>query len=293
MRSAEIAAGVRWRHDALPLASGDLAPEDALELEALKAQIRRESGLFCAGYKERCLRRRLAVRMRACGVHRYADYARVLEEDPEEYERLLRAVMINVSKFFRNLEVWDRVREEIMPALFALDVPEVRIWSAGSASGEEAYTAAILVREHAEAHGLEDRLARFSILGSDIDPDALDAARRAEYPPLALSETPAAQRERWFEEGPRFRLSDEIRRMARFEAFDLLTDSPPEEQHLIFCRNVTIYFERDVQMALLERLRDALVPGGYMVLGKAETLLGSIGTAFRAVSNRERIYQRI
>lgn len=293
MRSGDATIGADRRRDALPLASGDLAPEDALELEALKAQIRRESGLFCAGYKERCLRRRLAVRMRACGVHRYADYAAVLERDPEEYERLLRAVMINVSKFFRNPEVWERLREEVVPALFALDVPVVRIWSAGSASGEEAYTAAILVREHAEAHGLEGRLARFSIVGSDIDPDAVEAARRAEYPALALSETPRAQRERWFDGGPRYRLSDEIRRMARFEEFDLLTDAAPAGQHLIFCRNVTIYFERAEQAALLERLRDALAPGGYLVLGKAETLLGSIGTAFRAVSNRERIYQRI
>lgn len=280
--------------DGLPLAHGRLAETDALELKALKDQIRSQSGFFCEGYKERCLRRRLAVRMRARGVHRYADYAALLERDPAEYERLLAAVTINVSKFFRNYEVWETLRREVVPALFARRAPEVRVWSAGSAGGEEPYSLAILLLEHAAGHGASEQLRRFRIVATDIDRDILEVARRAEYGEMALAETPAELRDRWFiPAGRRWQLRDEVRRLVRFGSLDLLTEPLPGPQDLIFCRNVTIYFERPAQEALLTRLHDALAPGGYLVLGKVEGIFGSLARSFRAVANQERIFQRL
>lgn len=276
---------------AIELAHGELDAVDARELEFLKAQIHKDSGFFCAGYKEKCLRRRIAIRMRARGIHRYGEYAELLRRDADEYDKLLSVLTINVSKFFRNIEVWREVERVIVPALFALRVPEVRIWSAGSAGGEEAYTIAILLREFAIKHGVLGRLRRFKILGSDIDREIIEVARRAEYGEASLAELPPDLRNRWFIPGERYRLRDEIRGMARFEPLDLLSDPFPEGQHLIFCRNVTIYFEREVQEKLMWRLRTSLADGGYLVIGKVETMFGSLAREFRPITHRERIYQ--
>lgn len=275
------------------LTHGELSEEDARELQALKRLIRERSGFHTEAYKEKCLRRRLAVRMRARGAHRYADYAAILERDPKEFERFLSAVTINVSKFFRNYEVWETLREEIVPALFALDTPEIRIWSAGCAAGEEPYTMAILLLEYARAHRLEDRIGRMRILATDIDREILETARRAEYGDMALEEMPAELRARWFRTvGIRHRLHDDVKRLVRFEPLDLLADPLPQGQHLIFCRNVVIYFERDVQLDLFTRMADALMPEGILVLGKVETLFGTAARAFVPIANRGRIFRK-
>ena len=275
----------------LPLAHGELGEKDALELRALKEQIRTASGLFCEGYKEKCLRRRLAVRMRARGVHRYADYAAVLEADPGEYKTLLNTVTINVSKFYRNPEVWDAVRSIVLPDLFREPRP-VRIWSAGTATGEEPYTFAMLVREYAEQHPDFDT-SLVEILATDIDETALAKARAASYSDLALVETPDEAKARWFEAGgPPFRVKPEIRRMVRFIHGDLIRDPAPESLDLVFCRNVFIYFERELQEDLLSRFVDALRPGGWMVLGKVETLLGPAARRLDVIRSRERVYRR-
>jgi chemotaxis methyl-accepting protein methylase len=276
----------------LPLAHGELAEQDALELRALKEQIRDASGLFCEGYKEKCLRRRLAVRMRARGVHSYADYAALLDTDQAEYQRLIDTVTINVSKFYRNPEVWNAVAALALPDLFGRQGP-LRAWSAGSATGEEPYTLAMLVRDYLDEQGRTAEASRIDIIGSDIDADALEKARQAVYPELALVETPVGARERWFEPGgPPFRVRDEIRRMVRFEHADLIREPVPDELDLVFCRNLFIYFERELQEELLTRFVDALRPGGWLVLGKVETLLGPAARRLEVVRSRERVYRK-
>jgi chemotaxis methyl-accepting protein methylase len=276
----------------LPLAHGELGEQDALELRALKEQIRDASGLFCEGYKEKCLRRRLAVRMRARGVHSYADYAALLDSDPAEYQRLIDTVTINVSKFYRNPEVWNAVAALVLPDLFGREGP-LRAWSAGTATGEEPYTLAMLVRDYLDPQGRTREAARIEIIGSDIDADALEKARHAAYPELALVETPADARARWFEPGgPPFRVRDEIRRMVRFERADLIREPVPDDLDLVFCRNLFIYFERELQEDLLSRFVDALRPGGWLVLGKVETLLGPAARRLEVVRSRERIYRK-
>jgi chemotaxis protein methyltransferase CheR len=275
---------------ALPLAHGDLTERDAEELDALKQLIEARVGLNCAGYKESCLRRRIAVRMRARAVHSYADYGALLADEPAEEARLLDTITINVSKFFRNAQTWQALRETVVPALFAAAAP-VRIWSAGVAGGEEAYSAAILLREHAARHG--GGLDRFSLLGTDIDRASLAAAERAEYPAFALTETDAATRARWFEGNGPWRIRPELRAMVRFGPLDLMRAAFPANQSLILCRNVIIYFERSVQETLFGRFADALRPGGFLVLGKVEALFGAAAAAFQPVAGRERIYRRV
>jgi chemotaxis methyl-accepting protein methylase len=271
---------------------GQLSDAELEELEALKRKIEREHGFNCRFYKEKCLRRRIAVRMRARGAESFAAYSSLLDADAAEYERLLDTLTINVTKFFRNLETWQVVERDLVPALFAREDPVVRLWSAGSASGEEAYTLSILLHEHAARTRRTADLARFRILGTDIDRRSLDAARSAEYPELSLAETPAELKERWFSAGPPYRVRDEARRNVSFVRRDLISEEAEPGQSLIVCRNVIIYFDREIQERLFERFYDALLPGGYLVLGKVETLLGVARAKLRAVNSRERIFQK-
>jgi chemotaxis methyl-accepting protein methylase len=267
-----------------------LSPRDAAELATLKQQIQRHAGICCEGYKERVLRRRIAVRMRARGVHTYAAYAAVLEGDPDEYHRLLDVVTINVSKFFRNASTWAHLRDVVVPHLFRMETPAINVWSAGVAAGEEAYSIAILLLQHAEK--TEQRIERFHILGTDIDPQALTQARAGEYSSFAFTEMSDATRTRWFEGPGRNRVKPEVRALVRFARLDLMTDAFPTGQHLIICRNVLIYFERNVQERLFHQFQASLLHGGWLQLGKVETLVGSATGLFQSVSARERLFRR-
>jgi chemotaxis methyl-accepting protein methylase len=259
---------------------------------ALTGKISRERGFGCASYKEKCLRRRIAVRMRARGVHTYADYARVLDGDPREYDLLLDALTINVTKFFRNWETFAAVERDVVPALFARDESRLRVWSAGCSSGEEPYSLAMLFHRWAGAAG--KRIARVSVLGTDIDRASLDAATLGHYAEHAFADTPPALRRRYFSLTAPFSVAPEIRELVRFQRHDLLRDPPPEQPlHLVVCRNVVIYFDRATQEELFLRFHAALLPGAFLVLGKVETLLGASRSLFAPVDGRERIFRRL
>ncbi len=180
---------------------------DEEELEKLKRKIERERGFNCKFYKDKCLRRRIAVRMRARGQRTFAEYAGLLDREPQEYDQLLDTLTINVTKFFRNLETWEAVERQVVPALFARPGP-IRVWSAGSASGEEAYTVSILLREWAERNGKTAELdRRLQITGTDIDRRSLETARAGVYPDLSVTETPERVLRRWFSDGPPYRIA--------------------------------------------------------------------------------------
>jgi chemotaxis methyl-accepting protein methylase len=259
----------------------------------LTDKIARERGFGCASYKEKCLRRRIAVRMRARGVHTYADYARVLDADEREWEALLDALTINVTKLFRNWEAFDAIARLALPALWERPEPRLRIWSAGCASGEEAYSLAILfhryLADRAEAH----QLGRVGVLGTDIDRLSLEAARVGAYAEAAFADTPPGLRARYFGADAPHAVSPVVRPVVRFARHDLLREAPPPGPfHLIVCRNVIIYFDRDTQEALFARFHEALAPGGFLVLGKVETLFGPARSRFEPVDARERIFRR-
>jgi chemotaxis methyl-accepting protein methylase len=263
------------------------------EFAALTEKISRERGFGCASYKEKCLRRRIAVRMRAMGVHTYRQYADVLDRDTREYERLLDALTINVTKLFRNWETYDTVGSAVIPALWARSEHEINVWSAGCSSGEEPYSLAILFHRHAEQTGELDRLKRVRIVGTDIDRVSLAAAERGSFGEAAFADTPADIRARYFSDAAPATVDPVVRSIVSFERRDLLSDAPPAGPlHLITCRNVIIYFDRATQERLFERFHDLLHPGGFLVLGKVETLLGRARTMFAAIRGRERIFAR-
>jgi chemotaxis protein methyltransferase CheR len=276
----------------LPPPSFALSMEgDDEELEKLKRKIEADRGFNCQFYKEKCLRRRIAVRMRARGQRTFAEYGALLDRDAAEYEHLLDTLTINVTKFFRNAETWAAVEQQVFPVLFEGRAP-VKAWSAGSASGEEAYTASILMREWLEKEGRVREADRIRITGTDIDRRSLDAARLGEYPDLSMAETPPRVMQRWFTGGPPFTLRPEARQGVSFERRDLISGEPLRDQQLIFCRNVVIYFDRDIQERLFRQFYDSLAPGGFLVMGKVETLIGEARVLFRPVNNRERIFRR-
>lgn len=260
---------------------------------ALARRISRGAGLALDAYKDKCIRRRIAVRMRACGVHTYAEYESVLERTPGEYERLRDALTINVTRFFRNVETWDRLAAGFLPELWTPGAP-LRAWSAGCASGEEAYSLGILAAELAEARRRPQELVRVAIDATDIDRESLARARAGRYRADALLETPAALRARYFEpDGDGYRVAESIRRRVRVRALDLSREPPPERTYdLIVCRNVVIYFDRGVQERLFLAFAEAVRPGGVLVLGKVETLLGPARERFVLVDPRERIFRR-
>ena len=267
---------------------------DDPQLAALCKKIERDRGFFCSSYKDTCLRRRISVRMRLKSAATFEEYGFLLDDDPHEYDRLIATLTINVSKFFRNPETFASIATRVIPDLAATAGPPIRVWSAGCASGEEAYSLAVLCHEHLLSQGDNKTSLRFDIVGTDVDADAISAARRGRYGEAAFTETAPAVRDTYF---PLFdglhTATDDIRKLVVFQRSDLLDGSRAESRfHLIVCRNVIIYFRRETQQWLFERFHDLLLPGGFLVLGKVESLMGKSREMFAPISARQRIYRR-
>ena len=264
------------------------------DFEELTRKISLERGFGCASYKEKCLRRRIAVRMRARGVHTFGDYARILDVDQAEYDRLLDVLTINVTKLFRNWDVYAAMSERVNPTLWQRETDAIRVWSAGCSSGQEPYSLAILFHRHASKQGMLPQIRRVDVLGTDIDRQSLEAAERGEFAESDFADTPDELRRRYFSATPPFTVAGAIRDMVRFERRDLLSEpSPFDSCDLIVCRNALIYFDRETQEQIFEKFYKALAPDGFLVLGKVETLLGPVRSRFAAVYARERIFRRL
>ena len=272
-----------------------MSDEADREFTLLTAKIARDKGFGCASYKEKCLRRRIAVRMRARGVHTYGDYARVLDADGTEYDRLLDALTINVTKLFRNWETYEVIAKKVVPALWDGPSEHISVWSAGCSSGEEPYSLAALFHRYAESVGqLADLARRVRVLGSDIDARCLIDAERGTFEEGDFADTPIDLRRRYFAPEAPFTIIPDVKRLVHFERRDLLAEAPPAgPHHLIVCRNVLIYFDRETQERLFDKFAAALAPDGFLVLGKVETLLGAARTRFVAVEGRERVFRPI
>jgi chemotaxis protein methyltransferase CheR len=265
---------------------------DEGEFSELLSKIARERQFHCQHYKEKCLRRRIGVRLRARGLHSYSDYARLLDGDAREYEKLLDTLTINVTKLFRNWETWDAIAREVIPSIWGQGTKDLHIWSAGCSSGEEAYSLGVLFHRHASTVREAHRLNRVDILGTDIDRESLLAAARGSFDDVAFTDTPAELRATYFSATVPATVRPDVKGLVRFERRDLIHGDAPKGLNLIACRNVIIYFDRATQEGLFVRFHEALEPGGYLVLGKVETLLGATRSLFEPVDARERIFRR-
>lgn len=265
-------------------------------IAALASRIAEKAGVDLGVYKDRCLRRRIAVRMRACGVHTLLDYVALLDTQPAELDRLLDALTINVTKFFRNAETWRSLAARLLPEMLEAREGRFRVWSAGCASGEEPYTIAMLLTLVLEKLGRPAWHSRLRVDATDIDRRSLERAREARYSLRAFSEADPAVVTRFCTAvGPdEVEVIPEIRALVEIRSFDLSRERPvPARYDLICCRNVIIYFDRDVQERLMHQFADALLPGGILLLGKVESILGTARTRFELLEPRERIYRKV
>jgi chemotaxis protein methyltransferase CheR len=220
----------------------------------------------------------LRERMEVLGCTRFNDYeARLTEPSTQEVRALADRITVAETYFFR---YWDHFRafaEVVLPdrAKSRNGRRQIRVLSAGCASGEEAYSLAILIREHLPA----PESWKVDLLGIDVSPGIIEKARRARYSAWSLRDTSAERRARYFcPEGRELRLDEAVARMASFEERNLVDDDPlfwhPDAYDVVFCRNVLMYFSPEVMAAVVARITRALSPGGFLFLGHAETLRG-------------------
>jgi two-component system, chemotaxis family, CheB/CheR fusion protein len=261
------------------------------ELAVLLDYLLRTRGLDLSGYKRVGLLRRLTKRMRSVGVHGFGEYLQYLESHPTEYTGLLDTLLINVTAFFRDDLPWEYLREEIVPALIAQKAPTapIRVWCAGCATGEEAYTLAIVL---AEALGIEAFQERVKLYGTDLDNDALAKARLGSYTERDLADVPPALVEKYFDRRDQaFVFRKDLRRVVIFGRNDLVQDAPISRVDLLACRNTLMYFDGPTQAKILSRFHFALNDDGYLFLGRAETML-THGDMFVPVDLRRRVFTK-
>ena len=239
-------------------------------------------------YKSTTLVRRVEWRMQVLKLADVNAYLERLGRDKEEANRLFKELLVGVTAFFRNTDAFAALEREVIPKLFAgrADDEPVRIWVPGCASGEEAYSIAILLREHMD--GL-DSPPEIQIFATDIDEHALDIARRGSYP-LGIAESLSSEQLRCFfkKKGQRYRVARKIREMCLFSHHNLISDPPLSQLDLISCRNLLIYLGPHLQKKLIPLFHQSLRPGGYLFLGPTENLI-SHQALFEPISAKHRI----
>jgi two-component system CheB/CheR fusion protein len=254
--------------------------------ENLVDYIEKHTSFRCQNYKVRPLRRRIKVRMRALEIESFNTYWRYLQNHPAELKKLQDILTINLSYFFRNMETYDFLSTQIFPE-FKRMRGSLTFWSAGCARGEEPYSLAIL----AAVHGIRDRVR---IYGTDIDENALDAAEKGFYSTVSFHYTPKEVLDRYFirkENG--YEIRRELIADVRFIKRDLFEEPAFERCHLVVCRNVLIYLDRNGQSAILKTIYDHMYNGAYLVIGKVELLIGLPEVRlFQLVNRAEHIYRR-
>src|SRR4051794_14499978 len=264
---------------------------DDAGLEPLLRHIKEQRGFDFTGYKRASLARRVQRRMDMVAISSYEEYLDFLIMHPDEFTQLFNTILINVTAFFRDPDAWDYLRDELLgPMLQRSDGRPIRVWSAGCASGEEAYTLAMVF---AELLGVDEFRDRVKIYATDVDEEALAHARQASYSERELAAVPAELREKYLDRvGNRFVFRKELRRSVIFGRNDLVQDAPISHVDVLACRNTLMYFNADTQAQILNRMHFALRPDGVLFLGKAEMLL-SQSAQFRAAELKRRFFKKI
>jgi two-component system CheB/CheR fusion protein len=266
--------------------------EHDADLEELLRFIRDSRGFDFTGYKRSSLTRRIRKRMTDVGMAGYLDYRDLLETTATEFDALFNTILINVTGFFRDPESWAYLQSEVLPDLLAgiAADDEIRVWSAGCSTGEEAYTLAMVLTE---ALGVDQFVQRVKIYSTDVDEEALRHARTGIYPAKALEELSAERRELYFEpHGDKYGFRSDLRRRVIFGRHDITRDAPISRLHLLVCRNTLMYFNVEAQTKIVDRFTFAMNHGGALFLGKAEMLLAD-GSRFEVRNIRHRIFRRL
>ena len=262
------------------------------EFEALLDYLKRSRGFDFTAYKRPSLMRRVSRRMEMVNVTGFSNYIDYLEVHPEEFAHLFNTILINVTSFFRDAEVWESIKGDVFPRILANKKPDepIRVWCAGTASGEEAYTIAMLLCERMGDEQFRDRV---KIYATDVDEDALSQARLASYTAKQVEAIPPDSLTKYFEStDSRFVFRKDLRRAVIFGRHDLIQDAPISRVDLLTCRNTLMYFNAEAQSKILVHFHFALNDNGVLFLGRSEMLLTHTNI-FTPLDLRRRLFVKV
>jgi two-component system CheB/CheR fusion protein len=265
---------------------------DGEAMQRILSHLRVRSGHDFSNYKKSTIRRRIARRMQVQRAATMADYVTILRENAQEAQALFADLLISVTTFFRDSNAFEKLAALVVPRLFegkgAAD--SIRVWIPGCATGEEAYSIAMLLLEEASRHEIR---CEIQVFGSDLDDQALAVARDGRYPIAIEADLTEDRLKRFFtREGDQLRVTRELRDIVLFAKHSLLKDPPFSRVDLISCRNVLIYLDRELQQHVCAAFHFALKSAGYLFLGLSESADTPTGM-FRAIDREARIYQRM
>jgi two-component system CheB/CheR fusion protein len=263
-------------------------------LHDILIQLRTGTGHDFKHYKRATVLRRIERRMQVTAQPDLASYFRFLQNNPEETKALLGDMLIGVTNFFRDREAFEALERDVVPQLVSALVAaqpekeEIRVWSAGCSTGEEAYSLAMLLNDQL----LIDRsAATFQLFATDIDERAISIGRAGLYPQAIVTDVPPTRLRHYFaKENDHYRIRKEIREKVLFAKHSLLSDPPFSQIDLIVCRNLLIYLDREVQREILQMFHFALRPGGFLFLGSSESA-DACHELFAPVDKRNRIFR--
>jgi chemotaxis protein methyltransferase CheR len=257
--------------------------------------LKTRKGFNLSAYKDKCIKRRIATRIRATQCATAKEYGNLLLRDESELDILLKVLTIHVSEFFRNQTTYAKLTDEVFPHLFRLCRKEgrnpLKLWSVGCAGGEEPYSLALIIKD---SFPVETTQINCSIHATDVSAAALETAVKGVYGKERVKLVPEPLKIRYFAyRSGNYHLLEEIKELVNFDRSDLSCIDAYPESDLIMCRNVLIYFERKQQEEIIRKFADVLPRGGVLVLGKSEALLGETRKPFQTICPVERIYRRI
>jgi chemotaxis protein methyltransferase CheR len=254
------------------------APLDLPEFRAIAAILHREARIHLPEGKVTLVHSRLARRLRAHGLASFRDYVSLVENDREERTAMVAALTTNHTHFFRESHHFDHLRDHVMPGLQArVQAGEsVRLWSAGSSTGEEVYSLAMTLAGENRAAPRWLRGGNVRLLATDVAPHAVAGVERAVYAASAVEAIPAEYRRTWLQPaGDDFAVVDDLRALVTARLLNLFGPWPMRQRYdVIFCRNVMIYFDDEAKAELEARFVEMLSPGGYLYIGHSERLIG-------------------
>jgi len=274
----------------------DVLPAEKAQsaLDKILALLRMRTGNDFSLYKTSTVFRRIERRMGLHQIDKIANYVRYLRENPKESELLFKELLIGVTSFFRDPAAWDRLSQEVLPALLSerASGSALRAWVPGCSTGEEAYSLAIAFREALELLKAPKNIM-LQVFATDLDRDAIERARQGLYPTNIVADvSPGRLRRFFYQEERGYRVSKEIREMVVFAPQNVIMDPPFTKLDVISCRNLLIYLAPQVQKRLMPLFHYSLNPGGVLFLGSAETV-GSFSSLFTPLDGKTRLYRRL